>query len=187
MDFDFVAANNSSNYYQFSASAGRSYSVEVRQDYDDINTFVSAIVANPGGVACPNYTAMSTGTGNDQTTDTHLTEPAVPKNANRVSFIAAAGGVYGIQVLNADPTNGHYISVSVSDTTLYNPRWSTGGGFVTSWGFENTTSAPIPGTLTVTDVFGNPLHAPVTIAIFDFAIWGAIITRDEKLLTCPLG
>ena len=37
LDFDFVAANGD-NFYQFQAFAGRSYSVEVHEDYDDSNT-----------------------------------------------------------------------------------------------------------------------------------------------------
>ena len=36
VDFDFVANSPGANFYQFDVSAGNSYSVEVRQDYDDL-------------------------------------------------------------------------------------------------------------------------------------------------------
>jgi hypothetical protein len=39
--------------------------------------------------------------------------------------------------------------VSVSDTTQYNPRWSTFGGYSTQWGFHNTTNTTISGTLKI--------------------------------------
>jgi hypothetical protein len=37
----------------------------------------------------------------------------------------------------------------VDDTTLFNPRWSTFGGYETQWGLLNTTNKDISGTLTI--------------------------------------
>jgi hypothetical protein len=72
----------------------------------------------------------------------------------------------------------HYIRVT--DTTLYNPRWSTYGGFETSWGFANTTAFDISATLTVLDQNGSVLKTEqLTLkaglftglrAVFDFKV-----------------
>src|SRR5438105_15435117 len=55
LDFDFVAANGD-NFYQFQGFAGRSYSVEVHEDYDDSGTPpLTVTVADPSS-ACPGIT-----------------------------------------------------------------------------------------------------------------------------------
>lgn len=147
VDFDFVA-QSATNFYQFTAVAGRSYSVEVRQDYDEVNTDINATVSGPGG-ACPTPAALA------GTRDTTALEPALPANADRVSFTAASAGIHKIQVVNTNATTGRYISVTVSETTAFNVRWSTFGSFITQWGFQNTTSQPIDGTLIATTALGG--------------------------------
>jgi hypothetical protein len=148
VDFDFVAATTS-NFYQFTGNAGHSYSVEVRQDYDDVNPDLSVVVSGPGA-SCPTPAALG---GTHVTTDN---DPVIAANATRLSFTAAASGTYLIGVTSgASATVGRYISVSVSDTTAYNVRWSTFSGFITQWGFQNTTGADIHGTLITTTVLGG--------------------------------
>ena len=147
VDFDFVP-QSASNFYQFTASAGHSYSVEVRQDYDDVNADVTATLSGPAGT-CPTPAALA------GTNDTTAADPALPANATRVSFTAATSGAHRIQVANANVGAGRYISVSVSDTTAYNVRWSTFGTFITQWGFQNTTSQDIAGTLKTTTTLGG--------------------------------
>jgi len=153
VDFDFVPVSGT-NYYQFDATAGKSYSVEVRQDYDDINTDLTVTVGDIGS-PCPTLTTLA------NTTLTTASEPALPANATRVSFTAAATGTYKISVANG-ATLGHYISVSVAETTIYNARWSTFSSFVTQWGFKNTTSATVTVKMVVTDTLGSPTISPVT-------------------------
>jgi hypothetical protein len=143
VDFDFVSGTTGStntppgtNWYEFSGSAGHSYSVEVRQDYDDINTDLTVSVlsgACPGSAVTVNSTVTS--------------EPALPANSFRGSFTAGASGTFVVSVANSNASTGRYISVSVSDTTQYNVRWSTYGTFITQWGFQNTTGQPITATL----------------------------------------
>jgi hypothetical protein len=148
-DFDFVGPTFD-NFYQFFGVQGRSYSVEVRQDYDDLNSDLSFTIFDPTQSAC--------GTPMAGLTDSTAFEPALPASGSsgtRQSFIASTTGVYRIQAHN-NTANGRYISVSVSDTTLITPRWSTGGGFYTSWGFTNTTSATLHGKLTIIDAGGGP-------------------------------
>lgn len=132
LDFDFVAPSTS-NYYQFSVTSGHSYSVEVREDYDDINADINtapftdnACTVSLGGLR--NTTAI---------------EPAVPANAQRFSFTSAATGIVYLKVTNSNGATGRYVSVSVPETTIYAPRWSTVAGFQTQWGFQNSTSAII--------------------------------------------
>lgn len=149
LDFDFVAASGD-NFYQFTGFAGRSYSVEVHQDYDDQNNVF------PGGVTIGTGCPVSALAG---TTDTSTTEPVLSINAVRKSFVtgaAPASQVYTIDVHNSDTVNGHYIAVTVADTTAFNSAWSTFGGNVTDFTFQNTTSQTIVGTLTITDTQGSP-------------------------------
>ena len=155
VDFDFVAASGT-NFYQFNGTIGHSYSVEVRQDYDDLQTTNDLTTTVDSDASCTTPVA---------TTDTTASEPALPANSFRGSFTAAATGTFKIKVVNGNGTTGRYVSVSVSDTTTYNPRWSTFAGFVTQYNFVNTTSnQTINGKLTVTPSTAFPSLSPKTIS-----------------------
>lgn len=152
VDFDFVAPSTS-NFYQFNVTKGNSYSVEVRQDYDGVNTDLAS--AGGGGVTI--FTDAGTCVAALTTlTNTTANDPALPANSFRSSFIAANSGTYTIQVQDGSASNGRYVSVSVSDTTIYCARWSTFSGFITQWGFKNTTGASVSITMTLTDTLGSP-------------------------------
>lgn len=140
VDFDFVAASPSTNFYQFAVTKGHSYSVEVRQDYDDPPSTLTVQVNNEAATCT---TAVPNGTR------TEGTEPALPANSFRQSFTAAATGTDSISVTNTG-ANGRYVSVSVSETTVFNPQFSTFAGLVTQYLFANTTSTAIHGVLTLT-------------------------------------
>ncbi len=144
-DFDF-AAPSTSVYYQFGVTTGHSYSVKVVQDYDDKDTDITVAVNNEAStcnVAVPSVTVTTNA------------EPILSVNGFRESFTAAASGTYSIVVSNSNGAAGRYIAVSVSDTTMYNVRWSTFGGFVTQWGFQNTTNQPISVKFSVTASAGG--------------------------------
>lgn len=149
VDFDFVGPSTS-NFYQFSATSGHSYSVEVRQDYDDVNGDLAVTLSGTAG-SCPTPAVLA------GTNDTTASEPALPSNASRLSFTATGTGIHRIQVANGNGSTGRYISVTVSETTVYNPNWSTFGTFLTQYNFLNTTSQPINGKLIVTPTFGSSL------------------------------
>ena len=157
VDFDFVA-NGVGNFYQASLVPGRSYSVEVRQDYDDPNTDLATSIF-------PNATCAGA-LDDTNSTDTTGQEPVLPANSFRRSFTVPGNGtapvVYTIQTQNGG-TGGRYVSVSVSDTTLFNTNWSTFSNFLTVWSFQNTTNKPIAATLTAYDNQGVPPSAPKTI------------------------
>lgn len=160
VDFDFVA-QSSSNFYQFDATAGHSYSVEVRQDYDGVNTDLSAA----GGGSISIFTDAACTTALAGATDTSAADPALPANAFRVSFIAPSTGTFRIQVANGNASTGRYISVAVAETTVYSTAYfagkgATGGshaGFYATFSFSNTTSAAITGTLTLINGAGTTI------------------------------
>src|SRR5579859_2339859 len=74
VDFDFVA-QSSANAYQFDVTAGHSYVVEVRQDYDAVNPDLTTAVFSDS--ACG--TALTT-------TPTENADPRLPANSFRQSF-----------------------------------------------------------------------------------------------------
>ena len=160
VDFDFVAPSTS-NFYQFSVSPGQSYSIEVREDYDSPPSTLTTSFFSDGGTCGAAIAAASL-------TDTTGTEPALPANATRKSIVVpgAFGGApvkYEIQVANGDTVNGRYVSVSVSNTTLFNSSWSTFSNFLTVWLLQNTTNQTITATLTAYDNQGSPTKAPASI------------------------
>lgn len=158
LDFDFVGPTSGPhiNYYQFNVSAGRSYSVEVREDYDDLQSPTSDI--QTAAFTDNNCTMGLT------TNDTHNNDPILPGNAQRFSFTqGATGGTVYLAVTNNSPSTGRYVSVTVSETTLYNARWSTFSGFVTQWGFQNTCSLALNVKMVATDTLGSPIAPAQTI------------------------
>lgn len=80
----------------------------------------------------------------------------IPSTARRVSIIPTTGSRQWFTLENTSGGTRPY-SVSVTETTLYNPRWSTFSGFNTSWGFHNTTNVTLNVTLTVIRTTGEVL------------------------------
>src|SRR5713226_2397918 len=83
LDFDSVQASTS-NWYQFTAIAGRSYSVEVRDDLDLDNPDFTVTYYTTG--SCPTPTSYTS------FTDTHAYEPVVPVSTKRVSIVTSSTG-----------------------------------------------------------------------------------------------
>lgn len=75
--------------------------------------------------------------------------PEAP-NAQRLSFQKTTGGA-ALFLLRVENTGGssQALTLRVAETTLMSPRWSTFSGFLTSWGFHNTTNTSITVTLKV--------------------------------------
>lgn len=169
VDFDFVAASGS-NFYQFDVTKGHSYSIEVRQDYDDAlttNNFVTSVYDVANGATCATALAVNAAAGSAVAgvRDTSAMDPALPLNSFRGSIIATSSGTYKIQVHNNDATNGHYVSVSVAETTEFSPAFSTFSGFATFYSFVNTTGQIIKGSVTVLDPTGAALGAPFALTL----------------------
>lgn len=61
---------------------------------------------------------------------------------------------YLVRIHNTSTTTNTTVDIKVSDSTLFSPRWSTFGGFYTSWGINNTTSASCSYSLKVVSSAG---------------------------------
>jgi hypothetical protein len=122
----------------FQPSVGKSYSIEV---WSATAGSISGSTGGPG-VACPNANAASM-------TVTSNIEPRFDSHGTRVSFTATSTTYIATRV-----DNGTFY-YSVTDTTLYNPSWSTASPYATQWGLHNTTNSTITGTLTVRESFGG--------------------------------
>jgi hypothetical protein len=152
-DFDFVV-NGGSNDYTFTGTAGNGYYVEVAADYESVGTDLTVTI---GSGACPGAAIAGI-------VDTTSVEPVLT-NGTRKSFImpGAAGTTQTVQINVADGgTVGHYIRLQVGDLTLFNPGWSTFGGFNTFYTLMNTTHSTITGTLTL---FNNSGTVAATTAV----------------------
>lgn len=79
--------------------------------------------------------------------------------SGRISWIQAADAHQYLAINNLDTVNGYSYNVRLVDTTLFNPRWSTYGGFTTQWGFNNLSHSAISGKLTIYDSVGNVLKS----------------------------
>jgi hypothetical protein len=128
--------------------AGHSYSLEVSAPFGGApNTTISAAF-NTGPCSFSNASDFV------DTTNTSPTVLGVNGNFARASYTAPTDRyVYAtVHVTGGSSTN---YTFSVTDTTLFNPRWSTNQGYITVYGFQNTTNQTIHGTLTVNVTFGG--------------------------------
>lgn len=164
----FTAANQQ-RWFKFVVKANRSYAVLVENASptdEQTTVFISfAPVAGP----C-NGTPVSV-------TDTSATEPpslAPPSvGAQRWSWQASANTVLWFPVFTG-ATPGSF-RIRVVETTLINPRWSTFGGFYTSWGLRNNSNVTVNSTLTILDAAGG------VVTTASFAILpGQVVFRDTR-------
>jgi hypothetical protein len=156
LDFDNIQPG-SSNWYQFTAAVGRSYSIQVRDDVDPDNSDLTATYYGPNSTCSSLQASIPTSIAS--VTDTHGTQPALPASASRSSIVTCAanypapcagsgGGMYWIKVQNSSSAISHYVSVGVTETTIYSGFWQNNSTLVTQWIFQNTTSQTISYTLT---------------------------------------
>jgi hypothetical protein len=134
-------------WFLFNATPGHSYSIEFKNAVAQWATF-------PGTMSVYYTNSCTTP---DTTTNTTTVDPAIFSTANRVSFTEPTNTTSNqvrVQLANGSGTSYAY-TFTVSDTTLFSPRWSTFSGFTTFYGFENTTIAAISIKLTLTDIAGT--------------------------------
>lgn len=134
-------------FYTINAKGGHSYSVDVWDTFDP-----TAAISPTIAITSDCTTAIS-GVKDVTNVDPDLSGGF----SSRVSWIQGSDQTLHIGVTNPDPNNTYTYSIRVTDTTAFNPRWSTYTPFDTQWGFTNTTGAPITGTLTVYDSSGTVL------------------------------
>jgi hypothetical protein len=131
---------------------GHSYSVDVWAPTDPVGGLPTAAIFfnfNASGTDC----LLKDSSG---ITDTASFDPKEP-GGRRASFIAPTTEFIYAVIENTDVANVsiHNYQVRVTDTTLFNPRWSTYSGYVTSYSFLNNSSHTIHGTLTINVTFGG--------------------------------
>lgn len=150
----------------FFVTSGRSYTVEIAST---ANSIPSAVTGGYGD-GCPTVSGGWLG-------NTSMT-PRTDARVVRLTIAATADTFIVTRI--PDGT----VTYSVSETTLYNPSWSTSGGFATQWGLQNTTASPITGTLTVTESFGG--SATYTRAVTIPANSGVFVTTYDAFVGGPI-
>jgi len=149
LDLDYIQPG-ATVWYSFGASSGHSYSVEARDDLDgnpntdlSITFYSGACATQMTGASGPPYSA-------NQYRDT--------SNPNNETI--------AIKVVNNSTTIGHYLSASVSETTMFSTAWLATGNYNTYYAWVNTTSFAINGTLNFWDTLnGGSLAPPSPIAL----------------------
>ena len=133
---DFVLG--SANWYLVNLKAGHSYAVEVWDTTDATigGTAMLALIANDCTTTLP-------------TTDVTTVDPDLSMSfGQRISWIQSADAQAYIQLNTSDPSGNAY-NIRVTDTTLWNQRWSTYAGFQTQLSFVNNSELSVTGTLTI--------------------------------------
>jgi hypothetical protein len=174
LDFDNIQPAGT-NWYQFTAAAGRSYSIEVRDDVDSTSNDLQVTYYGPNST-CTNLLSIPASIAS--VTDTRATEPVLPANASasRSSIVtcpvanftgscaASGAGTYLVAVQNSSTTLSHYVRLSVTETTMFS-TWSTYSGLNTQYGFYNITSQTLAYTITMTSYSSATQASTVATAL----------------------
>ncbi|HEY4900965.1 MAG TPA: hypothetical protein VIH91_09140 [Terriglobales bacterium] len=153
-------------WYGIDAQIGHSYSVEFEPPADNyLNAtrvqFATLSVFGPGDTmqGCRGSSSVAV-------TQNSGYAPVILKNGNgagrRVSFTAQSAGLHLIGVTNVAGAGSY--SFRALDTTLFNLRWSTRGGYGDQWGFLNVSDMPVTGVLTIYD-WNNAIITSVRFTI----------------------
>jgi hypothetical protein len=142
------ATNHVGLFYQ--GVVGKSYSVEAMVTSAPYDAGVLTANWGAAGVLCP--TADLGGIRRTEGID-----PAPQPNQNnyfRASFTAPSTSFYYFRVGNTNATPVS-VELSITETTLYSPAWSTIGNFNTFYSIYNTTKTACNGTLTLYNTGGT--------------------------------
>lgn len=156
--------NGTTFWFLFDTQSGLSHSIEIKDPLEAWNNaFLGTLVVFPTG-SC---------TGADPSGSTVNITPEIPSSGRRVSLTSTATRQWFTFTNNTGATRPY--TISVTETTQFSPRWSTFGGFFTSWGFQNTTNATINGNLRGITGAGTEV-ANATFAIPS----GVVVFRDTR-------
>jgi hypothetical protein len=154
---------NPTYWYAFYGQAMHSYSIEFVPTIDNENTssainFVNLTIWGPNDISAL-QTNGCFGSTSFSWTSTQGFSPVISRSkygtGQRASFIANAAGLNILSITNTAAA-GPY-SYRITDTTLFNARWSTYGGYDTQWAFNNLSDMTITGTLFVYETAGRLL------------------------------
>lgn len=161
---------NPTYWYAFYGQSRHSYSVEFVATLDNENTnnaidFVNLMVWGPNDIGALQANGCF-GSSSLSLTSTQGYSPVLSRSkygtGQRVSFIEGSSGLNIVSISNAQ-ASGPY-SYRITDTTLFNPRWSTWTGYDTTWGFTNMSDMTITGTLYVLNA-SNQLVSSASISV----------------------
>ncbi len=130
-------------WFRFSTRPGVSYSIEAHMPVQPASATPTVEVFNVGDVDF--FVQCQTGPSTVTTRNTTAIAPIIRHNGMRVSLAGTGADL----LVRVSGFLGQVLSMQLSETTLFDPRWSTFGGFHTEFGFRNTTNATINGTLTL--------------------------------------
>jgi hypothetical protein len=156
----------------FAPTTGRSYSIEITVPITTAGTVPHfGFISNTTN--CPDSGTIA------EAVVTSSMEPRLAGNGTRWSLIAPSSNAIRIRARD------QAFNVSVSETTLFNPSWSTVGGYSTQWGLQNTTGTSITGTLTLRESYGG--SATYTRAVTLPANVTTFLTTLDPGFTIPAG
>ncbi len=144
--------------FVFDARAGRSYHVDVQTNENSAEDISGNI--NQGSCVSTNHASFRNTDDVDPSTGIGFSG-----NSLRGSFTATTNNFHGVRVRAA--TTNVQVLVKIVETTLFSPRWAvfTSTGFLTAWGFTNTTNSSIDCTLTLKDDTGMDVGSPLTFTV----------------------
>jgi hypothetical protein len=77
--------------------------------------------------------------------------------------IATASGSYKVKIHNNNASNGVYVSLAVTETSLISAAYSQGnGGYAAYYSFVNTSNQPVAVTATAFNAAGTVVGTPFT-------------------------
>lgn len=139
---------------RFNGQAGHSYVLEAITLHGPSGAGAASFVYNVNETFCPSANIASGVT----ITDISSVAPsagAATEGYLRLSLVVTTSLPFiEVRVSNGS-SSASQVLVTVTETTLFSPRWSTFSGFITFYGFANTTDTAISTTLTLTDTGGN--------------------------------
>ena len=158
---DIFLSASTTYWFAFVGLQGHSYSFEYFAAFANTGAQDNAVLLYaPADTPCTTPGTTTLTVNADTFADPYMSN--VGFTGRRRSFVAPASGVYKFSI--AQGASGQTSTFRVVDTTLYNPRWSTYSGFITQYGFQNTTNEDLSVTVTVTKVL--PAGAPITLGPF---------------------
>lgn len=170
--FPDLIAPGSTAFFTLNAKSGHSYAVEA---WDVLDQTV------PGALAIQLF-ASDCSTPVSSTDVTSIDADLSGGFARRVSWIQTSNATIEIQLTNNDQDDPYSYQIRITDTTLFNTRWTTFGGYTTSWGLTNTTASPVTGTMTVVDSGGKTVASKSLTLVANTATF--VTTKD---LSVPAG
>ncbi len=136
-------------WFRFTTLPGVSYSIEAHMPVQPASATPTVDVFNVGDVDL--LVQCSTGPSTVTTRNTTAIAPLIRHNGMRVSVTGTGNDLF----VRVTAFLGQVLSMQLSETTLYNPLWSTFGGFETFYRFQNSTNSACNATLRMVNDAGT--------------------------------